>query len=51
MVYFDNLVIINETLIIDKNLQTNLLFNFNTTDWLNRAVFVNQGLLSGKLFI
>lgn len=51
----DSEIVFEEAVFIDKNLQilgnlnTTLLSGFNTSDWLQKAIFIDKGLLSGKL--
>lgn len=48
---FAETVIVAESLIIDEDLDTGLLFGLNTTTWLDNAIFVDSGLLNGSTYV
>nr|CAH7764967.1 unnamed protein product [Callosobruchus chinensis] len=47
-VVFTHPVLINESLTIDHNLITQNLFGFVLDDWMDRAILLNKGYLSGN---
>lgn len=47
-IFFTEAVLLSKKLLISENLNTTLLSGLNTNDWLEKAIFVNTGLLVGK---